>query len=189
MRGTVQGLASPLPLAATLPSMLRSDPFATSVCDGLDEVLAPVLLTLDSYPAYLDADTAPDDVLSWLAQWVGVAGTRAAPMADDDAHRLRTLLATAQQLHLRRGTRLGIEHTIAAELGLDCEVVETGAGSWSSEAGGPLPDGNLEDDGPAILITVHDSPDRPVDVGQLEAVLESAVPAHVRRRINVRQPG
>ena len=49
VRGTVRGLPSPHPLADTLPSMLREDPFARGLCASLDEVLAPVLLSLDTF--------------------------------------------------------------------------------------------------------------------------------------------
>ena len=40
-------------------------------CGALDEVLAPVLSTLDNLPAYLDVATTPDDLLPWLAAWLG----------------------------------------------------------------------------------------------------------------------
>ena len=40
MRGTIDGALSALPLAPTLPTMLREDPFAQQLCAGLDEVLA-----------------------------------------------------------------------------------------------------------------------------------------------------
>ena len=72
-----EGLAgrapTPAPLADTLPSMLREDPFARQFCTGLDEVLAPVWLSLDSFAAYLDLGTAPEDMLPWLAHWLGVS--------------------------------------------------------------------------------------------------------------------
>ena len=49
MRGMVEELASPHPLTDTLPSMLQEDPFAGSLCGSFDELLAPVLLTLDTF--------------------------------------------------------------------------------------------------------------------------------------------
>jgi hypothetical protein len=73
MRGLVPGLATPYPLVEILPSLLREDAFAQSICAGLDEVLAPVIATLDSLPAYLDPATVPDDMLGWLAGWMGIA--------------------------------------------------------------------------------------------------------------------
>ncbi len=83
MRGTIDGLLSPHPLVETLPAMLRDDPFARSLCAGFDELLAPVILDLDTFAAHLDPMTAPDDMLIWLAQWLGVgidSGTDPVPL-------------------------------------------------------------------------------------------------------------
>ena len=73
MRGIVPGLASPHPIGGTLPGLYADDSFAQRLCEGLDELLAPVLATLDCLPAYLDPGTAPLDLLEWLAGWVGIA--------------------------------------------------------------------------------------------------------------------
>ena len=70
MRGTVPGLASPHPLGETLPALYADDSFAQRLCQGLDEVLAPLLSTLDCLPAYLDPATAPAD-LAVVAQVLG----------------------------------------------------------------------------------------------------------------------
>ena len=72
MRGLLEGTATPAPLADILPAMLREDLFARQLCAGLDEVLTPVLLSLDSFAAYLDVGTTPEDMLPWLGQWLGV---------------------------------------------------------------------------------------------------------------------
>jgi hypothetical protein len=55
----VAGLATPHPLADTLPALLREDPFARELCASFDEVLAPALLTLDTFADYLDPATTP----------------------------------------------------------------------------------------------------------------------------------
>ncbi|QGN34978.1 phage tail protein [Microlunatus sp. Gsoil 973] len=186
MRGSVDGLSNPAPLADTLPAMLRADPFAAGLCQGLDEVLAPVMLSLDSFPAYLDLDTTPDDMLAWLGGWVGLISEEDELPAGGDPERLRSLLASAQQLHIRRGTRLGIERAVSAELDLRCEVLETGAASWAAEPDQPLPEGELSaEDVPTIEVVVYPSNGRTVDLPRLEDVLEAATPAHVRRRVRV----
>ena len=61
MRGALPGLTPPFPLGETLPAVYRDKEFTQLLCQGLDEVLAPVLATLDSLPAYLDPATAPGD--------------------------------------------------------------------------------------------------------------------------------
>src|SRR5215831_2087780 len=103
MRGTVPGLASPHPLGGTLPGLYADDSFAQRLCQGLDELLAPVLATLDCLPAYLDPATAPPDLLEWLAGWVGMAIDPDVP----DARR-RQLVADAAQLYAWRGTAYAI---------------------------------------------------------------------------------
>jgi phage tail-like protein len=176
MRGTVDGLVNPRPLAATLPAMLREDPTARGICDGLDEVLAPVLLSLDAFPAYLDLATTPDDMVPWLAQWVGMGVD-----LGEDLDRQRELLRTAGELHAIRGTRRGIELAVQAALGMAAEVVETGAAAWSDRPGGDLP-GEPE---PAVVVIVRPGPDQYVDADRLEAVVEALKPAHVEHRVQV----
>ena len=77
MRGMVAGAGDARTRSRRrLPRLLREDVFARELCAGLDEVLAPVLLSLDSFAAYLDPGTTPEDMLGWLARWLGVSSTR-----------------------------------------------------------------------------------------------------------------
>lgn len=176
MRGLLAGLATPAPLAQTLPSMLREDAFARELCAALDEVLAPVLLSLDSFPAYLDVSTTPDDMLPWLAQWVGLtvdqAGERGAR---------RDLLRTARDMHALQGTRHGIELAVSAALGVEVEVTESGGTAWSSRTDADLPGEGV----PAIMVTARPSPDQEVDVDHLDAVVRAVRPVHVRYEVAV----
>ena len=134
MRGTIAGLATPAPLAETLPAMLREDHFAQQLCASLDEVLAPVILSLDALPAYLDLSTTPEDMLPWLAQWLGMSVD-----PGQDMEIQRSLLRSASELHATRGTRRGIQLAVEAAIGAAVEVVETGATTWSATPGGELP--------------------------------------------------
>ena len=69
------GLATPHPLGSTLPPLYHSDDFAQQLCAAFDDVLAPIFAILDCFPAYLDAGTAPEDMLDWLAGWIGLTLT------------------------------------------------------------------------------------------------------------------
>ena len=170
MRVQLDGVLSPHPLADTLPSMLREDPFARSLCGGFDEVLAPVLLSLDSFTAYLDLATAPADLLPWLAQWVGMAADHG-----QDPDLLRQQLRAAREQHASRGTRRGIELAVRAAYGVAVQVEENGAAAWSSEPGGPLP-GEEE---PSLRVTVRTARPEQVDPDALDAFVASVKPAHV----------
>lgn len=176
MRGAIAGLVSPSPLGDTLPSVLREDAFARGLCAGLDEVLAPVMLSLDAFEAYLDLDTTPDDMLPWLAQWLGlVLDTDRGPDTQRD------LLRSAGELHATRGTRRGIELAVTAGLGLSVEVTETGAATWSATPGGDLPG----QPGATLEVVVRTAPGQEVDIDRVEALVASVKPAHVRHRVRI----
>lgn len=72
MRTGVTGLPTPHPLIDQLPAVYLEQDFLRRFLAALDDVLAPVLLTIDNLPAHLDPRSAPEDFLAWLAQWVAV---------------------------------------------------------------------------------------------------------------------
>jgi phage tail-like protein len=178
VRGTVDGALSALPFAPTLPAMIREDPFAQQLCAGLDEVLAPIVMSLDAFPAYLDLATTPPDMLPWLGHWLGM---EVDPGEDLDLQ--RKLLASAGELHAARGTRRGIELALEAALGIDVQVLETGAATWSAEPGSELPGEHR----PAIVVIVESTEDDPVDTERLEALVAQLKPAHVLHRVQVNE--
>jgi phage tail-like protein len=178
MRGTIDGMASPLPLAASLPAILREDPFAQQLCAGLDEVLAPVLTTIDAFSAYLDLATAPADMLPWLGRWLAMDVD-----LDEDLDLQRKLLASAGQLHAIRGTRRGIELALEAALGVDVTVAETGASTWSAQPGAALPG----EPHPTIVVTVDSTEDNPIDAERLDALVSQIKPAHVMHRLQINE--
>ncbi len=176
MRGLLAGTATPAPLADILPAMLREDVFARQLCAGLDEVLTPVMLSLDSFAAYLDVGTTPEDMLPWLGQWLGVTLD---PRQETEAQ--RELLALARELHLVRGTAAGVVLAVRTALGIEVTVSETGAAAWSESAGGNLPGEAM----PRVVVTALSEPGRELDLERLDAVIASTLPAHVRYRVRV----
>ena len=100
MRGTVGGLLSPHPLGAGLPAVYQDeDPFVMRMTRAFDELLAPVIATLDNLSAYFDPALAPEDFVDWLAEWVGME-------LDDNwpVELRRAVVASATDLLGRRGT-------------------------------------------------------------------------------------
>jgi len=176
MRGLVAELASPHPLTDTLPSMLREDPFARSLCESFDDVLAPVLLTLDTFDNYLDPATTPADMIPWLAQWLGLGAELNADQA-----RQRDELRIAGSLNVTRGTRRSIELVLEHALGMPVEVSESGGARWTPSPGGSLPG---EPDA-RITVVVRPSGTVTVDTDRLDALVRSVKPAHVRHVISV----
>jgi phage tail-like protein len=176
MRGMVAELASPHPLAETLPSMLREDPFAGSLCGSFDGLLSPVLLTLDTFANYLDPATTPEDMIPWLAQWLGLGVDLNVEQA-----RQRYELQIAGTLNATRGTRASIATELENALGMPVEVSESGAARWSPSPGGPLPGEPQE----MLSVVVHPDSGQEVDLDRLDALIRSVKPAHVRHVVSV----
>jgi phage tail-like protein len=175
MRGTVPGLVSPHPLGGTLPALYADDSFAQRLCEGLDEVLAPALATLDCLPAYLDPATAPTDLLEWLAGWVGVTVATEMPI-----QQRRELVAAAARLYVWRGTPSAIKTAIELSTGQTPEIVESGGTDWSAEPDAALPGGP----DPGLTISVQ-ATDRSLDESLLRALITAFVPAHVPWQLEI----
>ena len=79
-------------------------PFAMRFLHALEEVLDPVVATLDSLPAHLDVDLAPEHALAGLATWLGVDEVESLP-----ATQRREAVRRAGELGRLRGTRAGLQ--------------------------------------------------------------------------------
>lgn len=175
MRGSVPGLPSPHPLGELLPGLYAQDDFAQALCAALDEVLSPVIGTLDNLPAYLDLATAPDDLVPWLARWVGMSFQ--SPMPVD---RQRELLQSAVDLQGWQGTTRGVQLSLESILGASTVVTESGASAWSLDPHAPLPG----DPVPSVTVRVT-AGGAALDPEQVAAVVASVTPAHVLRQVEV----
>lgn len=177
MRGAIPDLPTPHPIGLALPALYLEDDFTQRFSSGLDEVLAPVLLTLDCLDAYLDLELAPPDFLDWVAGWVAVPVEEGTP----DALR-RELVRHAVDLHRWRGTAHGLE--IALRIftgGATVEISDSGGVTCSSTPDTPPPPA-----GPAqvrVLVRVAD-PDA-VDQSRLREFVSAMVPAHVQAIVEV----
>jgi phage tail-like protein len=82
----------------------RPAPFAMRFLEALEEVLDPVVATLDSLPAHLDVDLAPEHALAAIAAWLGVDEVESLP-----PDQRREVVRKAGALGRLRGTRAGLE--------------------------------------------------------------------------------
>jgi phage tail-like protein len=167
------------PVAAQLPGIYQGEAVVEAFCAALDEVLAPVVLTLDSMPAYFDAQTTPQDVLAWLAGWLGISVDNSAPIAEQ-----RALVRDGAEALRWRGTAKGLRQAIRLETGLDADIVDTGAADWSSTPGTPLPG----EAGRRVIVRIIAAEPDMIDVGFLNKVVASNVPAAVSYGIEVVAP-
>jgi phage tail-like protein len=172
MRAAVEGLPTPHPLIYQLPAVYLGEDFIQRFLAALDDVLAPVLLTIDNLPAHLDPRTAPEDFLAWLGAWVAVG-----PAADRPAGQRRAAVLGAVERHRRRGTKGGLEEAVRLEFAAEAEIEETGGTSWSETAHSPLP-------GPAgapprVTVRVRVADPDAAGAERLRRLVAGEVPAHV----------
>lgn len=177
MRGAVPGLTSPHPIGLALPALYLEDDFTQRFTAGLDEVLAPVLLTLDCLDAYFDVDLAPADFLDWLAGWVAVPLDESWPVS-----LRRNVIRHAAELHRWRGTARGVALMAQVLTGGEVEVTDTGGVTWSNTSGTEPPPAPAV---PEVRVRIRVADPEAVDETRLRELVASTVPAHVRTVIEV----
>jgi phage tail-like protein len=170
MRGTIEGLETPHPIGTFLPGLFHDDDFTQRFVAGLDEVLAPIFLTLDAVEAYADPRLAPMDFVDWLAQWVGVS-------LDENLteERQRELVAQAAGLYGRAGTAAALADLIEAWIGVRPEVEDSGAASWSPTPGADLPGTAAY----TVTVRLRLADPAAVDQDRLRQLIEANIPAHI----------
>ncbi|MFJ4381420.1 phage tail protein [Streptomyces albidoflavus] len=175
-RGSVDGLESSAPLSAMLPAVFADDDLAQRFVAGLDEVLAPILNTLDCLDSYFDPALTPADFARWLGTWIGAEtdGTEPDP-------RLRAIVAATARLHRIRGTRQGLAETVRLAFGATPEITESGGAAWSARPLGPFP-GPAR---PALHVALRLPDPTPADTHRLDALVAAARPAHMPYTVEV----
>jgi phage tail-like protein len=170
MRGTVTGLGTPYPLQTLLPAVLQDDGFTRRLVDGIDEVLAPIVCTLDCLEAYLNPLLAPADFLEWIATWFSEVLDENWP-----AQRRRRFVAAAVEMFRTRGTVAGLRRELELSSGGQVEISESGGVAWSLKPEGPLPG----EDVPRLAVRVLVDEVSTVRQAALDAHIKTARPAHI----------
>lgn len=176
MRALIPGLEAAHPLGLALPGLYQDDGFAQRLTRALDEVLAPVISTLDSLDTYFDPALAPADFVAWVGSWVGVIAEDAGPL-----HRQRALVTQAVELYRWRGTRRGVAEFVQLYTGAEPEIIESGGVSWS-----PVPEGTPPgSDEPLLVVRVRLTDPSEVAIRRLDALVAATKPAHIPHRVEV----
>ncbi|HEV7203725.1 MAG TPA: phage tail protein I [Jatrophihabitans sp.] len=177
MRGTIDALFTAAPLGPMLPAIFQEDEFSMRFVSGFDDVIAPVLLTLDCLIDYFDPALTPVDFLDWLAGWVGIE-------IDESwaTERRRAAVATAVEMYRMRGTITGLRANLEVLSGGTVEITDSGGVSWSTHPMGELP--GQESPRLAVRVTI---PDELTDRKQkaIDSIVATAKPAHVVHRVEV----
>lgn len=176
MRGLIDDLASPHPLISILPALYAEDPLATRLVAAFDEMLAPVFLSLDGFPAYLDPALAPTDFVRVLGSWVAALDD---PRIED--HRRRALVGRAVELHRWRGTAYAMAEAVELACGVRPEIEDSG-GTTCSAVPGADPPGAAE---VGIVVRLRAPASSPVEPELVARIVESLRPAHVPAQVEI----
>ncbi|WP_405059829.1 phage tail protein [Kribbella sp. NBC_01505] len=176
MRGLVDGLHNPHPLLAILPGIYGEDDLAARLTTVFDDALAPIVSTLDNFPAYLDPALAPEDFVEVLGSWVAAFTDPRIP-----ADRQRLLVAAAVELHGSRGAAAALRETLRLACGVDAEVTESGGTTWSAQAQSAPPGSDV----PRLVVRVPAEADEAV----VRRIVEALRPANLPARIEVVEVG
>ena len=179
MRGMVAGMASAVPFIRMLPAVYQEDEFADRFVGGFDDVLAPVLSTLDCLVDYFDPYLAPEDFLEWIAGWVGISLEEGWPI-----ERRRAVVATAVEMYRMRGTVAGLRANLQVLTGGQVEIADSGGVASSKNPAADMP--GEASPRLAVRIRVHDPAGVPMDL--VDSAVAAAKPAHVVHRVEVDQP-
>jgi len=170
MRGADDHLVSPFPLGEQMPSVYSEDEMAQRFTAALDDLLAPLLATLDCLPSYFDPALAPPDFVAWLAGWVGAEIT-----GEESEAALRTIVGGSAVAHRLRGTARGISEVVRLAFGVVPEIEESGGAFWSARPRGPFPG----DPVPGLTVRLRVPEPNRLDRDRLERLVASVRPAHL----------
>ena len=155
----------------------RTTPSSSGFTDGLDDVIAPILLSLDNVDAYLDPETAPSDFVEWIAEWVGIALDENWPL-----HQQRALVAQAVDLFHWRGTVRGLSAHVALYAGVEPPFIESRSSGWSPPGNATLPGRPRT---PNLVVRVRVADPSALDANRLHQIVSTSKPAHIPHQIEV----
>lgn len=143
-----------------LPGIYHDDDLLDRFLRGIEDVLTPIERTVAGLDQYADPRLAPEDLLPWLAFWVGLS-------VDErwsEAQR-RALIGEAASLYPWRGTKCGLRRAIELVAGHTPEIIEPKPSARSGRA--HLFQVVLRVPEPALI-----------DRQMIESVIEEQKPAH-----------
>lgn len=105
----------------------KSD-FTLRLVKALEEVLDPVVATIDALPAHFSVEFAPQDILELMAAWLGIGLDEA-----DTFEQRREVARSAVALGRLRGTKEGLELALKLEFrDLTFRVEDRGGVAWGA---------------------------------------------------------
>jgi phage tail-like protein len=160
-----------------LPAIYQENDLGVRFVGALEPLLDPIVALLDSLPAYVDADLAPEDVLSLLARWLGLEVDEAWPI-----ERKRELVRRADELARRHGTKTGLELTLQIAFPQHpLRVEDSGGVSWAGKE-------SKKGKGAAGagFVVYRDAPLDEHELGAVSRLIEQVKPVNVTYKLRVK---
>ena len=166
-----------------LPAPYAADPFIGRYLMIVERILSTIERTIDNVPYYFDPATTPEELLPWLAGWVGLELDENAPLINR-----RRALARAAGLYRWQGTRYALRTQLAEYTGQRPLIVENFDGlrlgndamlGVNTALGQPRPH--------SMAITALTDDVGEVDEGVVRRIVESEKPVHVGYSLEIRQ--
>ena len=115
-------MTTPSTWSKYLPAIYADEPFLNDFLSIFESIWIPLEAQIDQLHAYFDPALAPAEFLPWLGTWVDLVLDENWPEA-----RRRALMQAAADLYRRRGTAGALRDYLAIYLGMQPEIVESGA--------------------------------------------------------------
>jgi phage tail-like protein len=163
-------------LSRSLPAVYQENDFGVRFVSALEPLLDPIVALLDSLPAHVDPDLAPEDMLALLARWLGLEVDEAWPIASK-----RELVRRGDELARRHGTQAGLELTLKIAFPEHPLRVEDGGGvTWAGQAP------KKGDSSGAGFVVYCDAPLDEHELGAVSRLIEQVKPVNVTYKLRVK---
>jgi phage tail-like protein len=164
-------------LSRSLPAIYQENDFGVRFVTALEPLLDPVVALLDSLPAHVDPELAPEDLLALLAHWLGLEMDEAWPIASK-----RDLVRRGDELARRHGTAAGLELTLKIAFPQHpLRVEDSGTVTWKGQKAAKKADRSG-----AGFVVYCDAPLDEHELGAVSRLIEQVKPVNVTYKLRVK---
>ena len=161
-------------------------PFHADSCIGrflmiVETIHAPIELMVDTLPEYFDPRLTPEEMLPWLASWLGLELDENWPI-----EKRRELTCWAAKLYRMRGTRFSLREHLRIYVGRPPLIVENFSGlRLGQDAALGVNSYMGEATANTIMVTVLADRPEELDEQVLRHIVETEKPAHAAYLLEV----
>lgn len=164
-------------LSRALPAIYQENDFGVRFVTALEPLLDPVVALLDSLPAHVDPELAPEDMLALLAHWLGLEMDEAWPIASK-----RDLVRRGDELARRHGTAAGLQLTLKIAFPEHpLRVEDGGTVTWAGKK-----ESKKADRSGAGFVVYCDAPLDEHELGAVSRLIEQVKPVNVTYKLRVK---